>query len=449
MSQVNSKLQKVPKGYKQTEVGVIPDNWDVVSIGEISEVKTGPFGSTLHEKDYVIDGTPIITVEHLGELGVTYKNLPMVSDVDRKRLNAYALRKGDIAFSRVGSIDRNALIGEKEDGWLFSGRLLRVRLKGYKNIPEYLSYHFHSSPFKKRVVEVAVGQTMPSLNTAILKGIKVVFPPTKKEQNAIANALSDVDALITSLEKLIAKKSDIKTAVMQQLLTGRKRLPPFDKLKIGYKKTELGEIPCDWKIVPLSDFVGALEAGISVNSVEDKEAFGHGKAILKTSCVLGGYFYPDEAKGIIPKDLSRAKMNPQKGNIIISRMNTPDLVGEIGFIDNDYENLFLPDRLWQTKYKTGANVCGRWLAFILSYPDAAKQIKDSATGTSNSMKNISKGSLLSTLIVSPPREEQSAIASVLSDMDKEIDMLEQRLNKTQQIKQGMMQELLTGRTRLV
>ncbi|MFZ2404923.1 MAG: hypothetical protein WAW41_07280, partial [Methylobacter sp.] len=145
-----------PPGYKQTEVGVIPNEWQIAFIGDISDVKTGPFGSALHEKDYVVDGTPIITVEHLGERGVTYCNLPMVSEADRKRLNAYSLKIGDIAFSRVGSIDRNALIRKNEDGWLFSGRLLRVRLSSDKNVPEYLSYHFHSTPFKKRVVEVAV-----------------------------------------------------------------------------------------------------------------------------------------------------------------------------------------------------------------------------------------------------------------------------------------------------
>lgn len=77
--------QQIPAGYKQTEVGVIPEDWEVVTIGDIANVKTGPFGSTLHEKDYAVDGTPIITVEHLGERGVTYKNLPMISDLDKKR----------------------------------------------------------------------------------------------------------------------------------------------------------------------------------------------------------------------------------------------------------------------------------------------------------------------------------------------------------------------------
>ena len=97
----------VKKGYKQTEVGAIPEKWIVSTIGSIADVKTGPFGSALHAEEYVQDGTPIITVEHLGETGLTRQNLPKVSEEDRHRLSAYSMQEGDIVFSRVGSVDRN------------------------------------------------------------------------------------------------------------------------------------------------------------------------------------------------------------------------------------------------------------------------------------------------------------------------------------------------------
>lgn len=216
-------------GYKQTEVGVIPEDWCVINIGNLADVKTGPFGSALHEKDYVVDGTPIITVEHLGERGVTYRNLPMVSDSDKVRLKSYQLKKNDIVFSRVGSIDRNALIRENESGWLFSGRLLRVKLKSDKYVASFFSHQFHTAPFKKRIIEVAVGQTMPSLNTKILKGILVVVPRVTKEQTAIATILSDMDEEIQALQQRLSKTRQIKQGMMQELLTGRTRLP-FAKL---------------------------------------------------------------------------------------------------------------------------------------------------------------------------------------------------------------------------
>ena len=219
-------------GYKQTEVGVIAEDWEVTTVGEISDVKTGPFGSALHEKDYVNNGTPIITVEHLSESGVHHTNLPMVSDADKVRLKAYSLRHGGIVFSRVGSVDRNALIKMAEDGWPFSGRLLRVRVKGRDTDEPYLSYHFHSEPFKQRVRDVAVGQTMASINTQILMGVKIILPPTRAEHTAIATILSDMDDEIVALEEKLAKDRQLKQGMMQELLTGRTRLIEKGKRKL-------------------------------------------------------------------------------------------------------------------------------------------------------------------------------------------------------------------------
>ena len=184
---------------KPAGIANIPQDWTVKTISEIADVKTGPFGSSLHQRDYVDEGTPIITVEHLGERGVIHEGLPLVSESDRSRLGSYRVKHGDIVFSRVGSVDRNSLISDKEDGWLFSGRLLRVRVTDKDACPAYLSYHFNSEPFKRRVRDVAVGQTMASLNTQILNSVSVVLPPLQ-EQRAIAEALSDVDELLDALD---------------------------------------------------------------------------------------------------------------------------------------------------------------------------------------------------------------------------------------------------------
>ena len=207
----------------QTRLPGFQGGWEVKRISDLADVKTGPFGSSLHESDYVPDGTPIITVEHLGEFGVENLNVPMVSESDRRRLQAYSLETGDIVFSRVGSVDRNALIRPSEAGWLFSGRLLRVRLDRRQAYAPFLSHQFHSAPFKALVRSVAVGQTMASQNTQILKGINVSLP-TLAEQTAIASALSDMDAELTALEARRDKTRALKQAMMQELLTGRTRL---------------------------------------------------------------------------------------------------------------------------------------------------------------------------------------------------------------------------------
>lgn len=207
----------------QTRLPGFSGEWAVARVGDVADVKTGPFGSSLHERDYVTDGTPIITVEHLGECGVMHRNLPLVSDSDCLRLRAYSLDVGDIVFSRVGSIDRNALICEAEAGWLFSGRLLRVRPDKEVAFAPFLSYQFHCDEFKRKVRDVAVGQTMASLNTQILKGIALALP-TLAEQVSIAAVLSDIDAEIVTLERRLAKTRDLKQGMIQELLSGRTRL---------------------------------------------------------------------------------------------------------------------------------------------------------------------------------------------------------------------------------
>lgn len=199
--------------------------WMSVSLQDVAEVRTGPFGTALHERDYVAEGTPIITVEHLGERGIVHADLPMVSVVDRARLQTYSLAMGDIVFSRVGAIDRNALVTSAENGWLFSGRLLRVRPRPTRVSSAYLSYYFHGEEFKARIRTVVVGQTMASLNTRLLQDVEVAFP-SLDEQVAIAAVLSDMDAEIDALEQRLTKTRAIKEGMMQALLTGRIRLVP-------------------------------------------------------------------------------------------------------------------------------------------------------------------------------------------------------------------------------
>ena len=155
-------------------------------------IQTGPFGSQLHQRDYVPVGTPIITVEHLGENRITHKNLPRVSDNDKERLSKYTLRKGDIVFSRVGSVDRRALVREAEEGWLFSGRCLRVRPDPNKVNPKFLSYFFGWRPFQEHIRSIAVGATMPSLNTQLLSDVFIHYP-SLSTQCTIAHILGTLD----------------------------------------------------------------------------------------------------------------------------------------------------------------------------------------------------------------------------------------------------------------
>ncbi|TRZ52723.1 restriction endonuclease subunit S [bacterium] len=409
-------------GYKQTEVGVIPEDWGVVTVGEIADVKTGPFGSTLHEKDYVNVGTPIVTVEHLGERGIQHTNLPMVSDTDRVRLKAYALRKSDIVFSRVGSVDRNALVRMGEEGWLFSGRLLRVRLKCKDNDARYLSYHFHSEGFKQRVRDVAVGQTMASLNTRILMGVLTVIPPTKAEQEVIAEALSDADALIESLEQLIAKKRHIKQGTMQELL----------RPKVGWVEKRLGN-------------TAVLKARIGWQGLTTAEYLDSGDCLLVTGTDFkGGYIdwsnchYVEESRYKQDKNIQLKEHDvlvTKDGTIgkvaLVNHLDRPATLNSGVFVIRSIKDAFHPDFFY---YLLCSNVFTEFLGQLCA---------------GSTINHLYQKDFVNFIYKTPATlPEQTAIAAILSDMDAEIAALEAKLAKTRQLKQGMMQELLTGKTRL-
>lgn len=172
--------------------------WEQRELGEISEIKTGPFGSSLHASDYVADGVPIITTEHF-KFGSIEKNkylIPMVSDTDHSRLIAYSLKTGDIVFSRVGSVDINALVEPESDGWLFSGRVLRVR-SSEKYDSGFLHNLLETDDVRNDIRNRAVGQTMPSINTQILSATELTIPSSKREQQRIGNFFKGINQLLT------------------------------------------------------------------------------------------------------------------------------------------------------------------------------------------------------------------------------------------------------------
>jgi type I restriction enzyme, S subunit len=412
----------------KTQLLEFSDEWNISKLESLADVKTGPFGAQLHEKDYVEDGTPIITVEHLGEFGVDCTNPPpMVSAFDRERLKQYSLNEGDIVFSRVGSIDRNAIIRERENGWLFSGRLLRVRVTN-AILPTFLSYYFHTEQFKLKIKNVAVGQTMPSLNTVILKNISVVVPPIA-EQHAIATTLEEADKSLVELDKVITKKRNLKQATMQQLLTGKMRLPGFNDT---WETKGLGEI-------------GQFKNGINKGS----DDFGHGFPFINLLDVFNRNKIVDKlGYGLVNSNgLERKIYNLEKGDVLFVRSSVkPEGVGLTSVIVQD-----LPDTVYSgflIRFRDKNILIPDYKAYC--FLEAGFRNKLIASSTVSANTNINQSNLINLVLNYPSsKEEQQAIANILSDMDEEIVALEQKRDKLKAVKQGMMQELLTGKTRLV
>ncbi|MBK6617164.1 MAG: restriction endonuclease subunit S [Nitrosomonas sp.] len=173
--------------------------WRECQLGEIAEIQTGPFGSQLKNEQYITGGTPVVTVEHISNFRINNFSYPSVTDEDKNRLSKYLLNEGDIIFTRVGSVDLSAFVKPHQQGWMFSSRMLRVR-PDEKVDARFLSYFFQQKPFRDYVLSIAVGATMPSINTEILKSLPVSYPELS-EQKAIASVLSSLDDKIDLLHR--------------------------------------------------------------------------------------------------------------------------------------------------------------------------------------------------------------------------------------------------------
>jgi type I restriction enzyme S subunit len=221
------------------------DGMNTYKLKNLASVQTGPFGSQLHQKDYVREGTPIITVEHLGENKILHNDLPCVCEQDRERLKKYSLHEGDIVFSRVGSVDRRAFVRKEEEGWLFSGRCLRIRPNPELINGKYLSYYFGLETFKRYIRGIAVGATMPSLNTNILNEIEIQVPP-RYVQTRIAEILSSLEDKIELNLQMNRTLEAIAQAIFNEWFV-EFRFPGFegeliDNLPRGWRKGYYSEL---------------------------------------------------------------------------------------------------------------------------------------------------------------------------------------------------------------
>lgn len=313
----------------------------------------------------------------------------------------------------------------------------------------FVLYSILSEDVTNQIDALVTGSSYPAINSTTVRSLKILTPP-KEEQTKIAEVLAMVDQAIEQTEALIAKQQRTKTGLMQDLLT--RGIDEHGQLRTeqthAFKDSPLGRIPMEWNVVPFSHFVEKLESGVSVNS--DDQPCGAGQVgVLKTSAMYGGKFFPDQNKTVIHEDLQRVRVSPRKNTILISRMNTPNLVGESGFVDEDHPNLYLPDRIWMTKFLADKTFASKWMSFVLTSKSVRAFISLNATGTSGSMKNLPQKSLMGMLIASPTSESeirQITKALIQSEVSTNSDV--EHLRKLKLIKNALMQDLLTGRKRV-
>lgn len=431
----------VEHGYQETDLGVIPKDWEVVNVGKVTvDHKQGYYTKDL----YVDNGVRLVRITDLQNPRIDFDSMPKlrVSELNYKQ---YQIRIGDFLFARSGAIGRYGIVC-KEVKAIFGSYIIRFNFDEHRVRNDYFGYVFQNEDTQKQLLAITQGSSNININAGNIKSLKIPLPSVA-EQTAIANALSDVDALIQELEKLIAKKQAIKTATMQQLLTGRTRLPHFalhpDGRQKGYKPSELGEIPEDWEVLPSSsaiEFFGGYGFSSRLSS-------SSGIKWLKIANV-GLNEIKWESDSYLPESLLADFKDFQLSkNDVVMALTRPILNEKLKIAKLQPSDL--PSLLNQRVAKLVAKKDNdlNYIYHIVQRADFIAQMNLAMAGTDP--PNIGTQALGKIRILVPQPSEQTAIAIILSDMDKDIQSLEQRLNKTRQIKQGMMQELLTGKTRLV
>lgn len=417
---------EIPKGYKQSEVGVIPQDWDVMPLGDILEFKNG-----LNKgKEYFGYGDPIINyIDVYHNNGIKFSDVKGKVFLSTDEIRRFQVRAGDVFFTRTSETPEEvgfaAVLLEDIPNCSFSGFVLRGRPKCDFLSKEYCVYCFQTKHFRNEVINSCTYTTRALTNGRVLSKIYIPVPPVN-EQKAIAMALSNIDELIAGLGEQIEKKRQIKDGAMQQLLTGKTRLPGFNG---DWMKVSLGEIGTfvSGGGFPLQ-YQGNLDEELPFYKVSDFNNSGNEKYMIvannyvsrQTAKFLGCKIIP--AKSIVFAKIGAALMLERK------RITSTDCC-----IDNNMMS-FQPNDNLDVEFLHG-------ILLRLSLSDFAEV---------TALPSLKQSSLQKIVIHIPQtKEEQSAIAQILSDMDDEIRQLEAERDKYAFIKQGMMQELLTGKTRLV
>jgi type I restriction enzyme, S subunit len=417
-------------GYKQTEVGVIPEEWEVKSLRDV--LSKGRLGGNYKNQDTESE----FPLMKMGNIARGHFDLSHVEFISSGLIpeTQHRLAYGDVIFNTRNTLDLVGKVGLWRDELplaYYNSNLMRLEFDSCEiSSTEYANYALNTAGAVARLRSLATGTTsVAAIYTRDLLGFAFVVPP-KPEQRAIATALSDVDALLSGLDRLIAKKRDLKQAAMQQLLTGQTRLPGF---KGEWEVRRLGEL-------------GTTYGGLIGKTKAD---FGDGSARYVTFLnVITNVVINSRAFERVNVASTESQNHVAKGDLLFNGSSeTPEEVAMCAVMMHDVPNLFLNSFCFGFRFHDAAEANGLFLAYYLRSKEGRELMKSLAQGSTR--YNLSKVALLKSPLRFPSVPEQTAIAEVLTSMDDELAALEQRREKTRALKQAMMQELLTGRTRLV
>lgn len=418
-------------GYKQTQVGVIPDDWDATPIssllddntrityGVVQPGKDDPTGVLFIRGGDVFDGT--IDVEGLRRIPVVVSN----------QYQRTILRGGEILISLVGFPGESALVPSELAGSNIARQVALVRLsKKHGALNEFICHYLRSPLGKGSLLREAFGSAQQVINLKDVNKFEMPLPAQSDERIAISAALSDVDALLAAQDALIGKKRAIKQGVMQELLTGKRRLPGFIR---------------EWEVKRL----GALGDTYGGLVGKSKAHFGCGHArYVPFVNVMANVVIDANAFDRVDVGPTESQNRVMRGDLLLNGSSeTADEVAMCALVTEDIDDLYLNSFCFGFRIKDVQTVDGLFFTYYMRGPMGRDLVRLLAQGSTR--YNLSKKALLDGQLRMPEKNEQVAIANVLSDMDAELTSLQAKRAKTTLLKQGMMQELLTGTIRLV
>ncbi|MBM4453649.1 MAG: restriction endonuclease subunit S [Chloroflexi bacterium] len=398
------RQDSVQAGYKQTEVGVIPEDWKVARLGATCSMRSG-------------DGITSARIDQ-------FSRYPCYGGNGLRGFTSRFTHDGSYALiGRQGALCGNVMGVE---GRFFASEHAVVVTAFAQTDIRWLTYVLG----EMRLNQYSESSAQPGLSVSKLLNLNLALPPTKAEQRTIAEALGDVDALLVALEKLIAKKCDLKQAAMQQLLTGQQRLPGFtdewELLNMSEKSTLKARI--GWQGLTTAEYLQSGEYYLVTGT-----DFVNGRVNWSSCCFVSSERYAQDRN-----------IQLRSKDILLTKDGT---IGKVGFIDYLPGPATLNSGVFVIRPREGA-YDPRFFYYILTsriFDDFLTKLKAGSTISHLYQKDFVNFSFPAPATL----DEQTAIAGVLSDMGAEIAALGQRLDKTRSLKQGMMQELLTGRVRLV
>ncbi|CAM3474540.1 restriction endonuclease subunit S [Flavobacterium chungbukense] len=432
------------EGYKETKLGWIPEEWVVKKFTDFASrhkkwsITGGPFGSDLKTSDYAENGVRIIQLQNIGDGAFIddYKIFTSIQKADK--LISSNIYPGDIILSKMGEpVARACFIPNTDNRYVMASDGIRLSIDERTFDSKFVHDYINSSFFRKSAKKVSTGSTRQRIGLPILKKLDVICPPLS-EQKVIADCLSIWDRSIEIQTKLIKSKKERRKALMQQLLTGKIRLKGFEKEK-GNHSTKLGlQIPCDWKIIKVKDLFEERKETSDDQLKFPLFSLTIEKGITnKTDRYERSFLLRDQEsnlyKLVYPNDIVFNPMNLRFGSIAKSTLNI------IVSVSAYYNSL-------KTKIN---NVDINYYEALFKTPLFINFYDRIAIGSLNEKKRVHLSNFLELDIPYPSFEEQNAIVAILNTAEKEIKMEKLKLVDLQKQKKGLMQQLLTGKVRLV